>query len=136
MTDTQRDEFLSKPRYAILTTLRRDGSPVSLPVWIEWDGDTVRMFAHQDSAKLKRLRNDPRATVLVVNHPDEQEYWVAFDGPVTVHETGGLELAERLFDRYYPQGDPRREVLSRWQAIESEWRLLELKPDAIRTHEE
>jgi PPOX class probable F420-dependent enzyme len=136
MTDALTDDFLAAPRYGILTTLRRDGSPVSLPVWIEWDGVTLRMFCHQDSAKLKRLRSDPRASVIVVNHPDETENWVSFDGTITVRESGGLALAERLFDRYYPQDDPRRDVLERWRAIESEWRLLEMKPSAIRVHEE
>jgi general stress protein 26 len=127
MTDALTDDFLAAPRYGILT---------SLPVWIEWDGATLRMFCHQDSAKLKRLRSDPRATVIVANHPDEMENWVSFDGTITVRESGGLALAERLFDRYYPQDDPRRDVLERWRAIESEWRLLEMKPSAIRVHEE
>lgn len=136
MSDAERDAFVSDRRYGILTTLRANGAPVSLPVWLEWDGATLRMFAHEASAKLKRLRRDPRATVLVVNHPDERENWVAFDGTVTVRDEGGLELAERVFDRYYPEGDSRRGVLGSWRKMASEWRLLELKPSAIRLHEE
>lgn len=136
MTDAQRDAFLAERRYGILTTLRKDGAPVSLPVWIEWDGTTLRMFAHVASGKLKRLRRDPRASVLVVNHPDEPENWVAFDGQITVSDKGGLELAERVFDMYYPQGDARRAALDSWRKMANDWRLLELKPDAIRVHEE
>ena len=136
MTDAQRDAFLAERRYGILTTLRESGAPVSLPIWYEWDGATLRMFCHEASGKLKRLKRDARATVLVVNHPNEAENWVAFDGLITVRDEGGLELAERVFDRYYPPGDERRSVLESWRNMADEWRLLELTPDSIRIHEE
>lgn len=134
MTDAQRDAFLASRRYAILTTLRPDGSPVAVPIWYEWDGQTLRMFAYENGGKLKRLANDSRATVLVANHPDEIEKWVSFDGSITVRSEGGIEMAERVFDLYYPEGDPRRSALQSWRDMKDKWRLLELKPDAIRSH--
>ena len=136
MTETQLDEFLAGRRYAILTTLRADGSPVSVPVWYEWDGETLKMFAYETGGKLKRLANDPRTTVLVANHPDEMEKWVSFDGRISVQDDGGLEMAERVFDLYYPEGDARRPALNSWRQMADKWRLLELKPDAIRSHVE
>ncbi|HET9476036.1 MAG TPA: TIGR03618 family F420-dependent PPOX class oxidoreductase [Dehalococcoidia bacterium] len=136
MSDAERDAFLVERRYGILTTLRRDGAPVSLPVWYEWDGTTLRMFCHEASAKLKRLEHDARATLLVVNHPDEPENWVSVDGPITIRKDGGLELAERVFDRYYPDGDARRAALDSWRSMKDQWRLLELIPADIRLHEE
>lgn len=136
MTDAERDAFLAERRYGILTTLRRDGSPVSIPVWYEWDGGTLRMFAERSSGKIKRLQNDSRASVLVINHPHEPEAWVAFDGPVAIRDSGGLEMAERVLDRYYPAGDERRAALESWRAMKDSWRLLELKPDTVRTQKE
>lgn len=136
MNDAERDTFLAEHRYGILTTLRRDGAPVSLPVWYEWDGTTLRMFCHEASAKLKRLKHDARATLLVVNHPDEPENWVSFDGQIAIQRNGGLELAERVFDRYYPAGDDRRPAIDSWRSMKDEWRLLELAPANIRLHEE
>jgi PPOX class probable F420-dependent enzyme len=136
MSDAQRDAFLAERRYGILTTLRANGAPISLPVWYEWDGVTLRMFCHEASGKMKRLKHDARANVLVVNHPDEMENWVAFDGRITIREEGGLELAERVFDHYYPPGDERRGALESWRKMKGEWRLLELTPESIRVHEE
>jgi len=136
LTDAERDSFLAERRYGILTTLRHDGTPVSVPVWYEWDGQTLRMFAYETSGKLKRLTIDPRATVLVVNHPHEMEKWVAFDGHIALHTEGGIEMAERVFDHYYPAGDERRLALQSWRDLKDNWRLLELKPDAIRSHVE
>ena len=74
--------------------------------------------------------------MLVANHPDEMETWVAFDGRITVHKEGGLDLAERVFDHYYPPGDERRAALESWRKMKDEWLLLELKPDAVRVHKE
>jgi len=135
MADADREAFLAVNRYGILSTLRRDGSPIAIPVWFDWDGSSVRMFTTAGSPKLRRLTNDARASVLVVNHVDEKEQWVAFDGTVAVSDQGGLELAEKLAQRYWDLDDPgRASALQSWRAMESEWRLLEMVPDNVRTY--
>lgn len=135
MSDADRDAFLAATRYGILSTLNRDGSPIAIPVWFDWDGSSVKMFTYVGSPKLRRLANDARASVLVANHIDEKEKWVAFDGSIVVSEEGGLELAERLAQRYWDLDDPgRASALASWRAMESGWRLLELAPDGVRTY--
>ena len=74
---------------------------MGIPVWFDWDGEVVRMFVGKDTPKVHRLRRDPKASVLVTNHIDEPERWVAFDGLVSITDTGGFELAERLAPRYW-----------------------------------
>jgi PPOX class probable F420-dependent enzyme len=136
LSDAERDKFLSERRYGILSTLRADGSPIAVPVWFDWDGTTVSMFTYMISPKLKRLQRDPRASLLVTNHPDELERWAAFDGVVTVHKEGGLELAERLAPKYWFDDDPRGAALDSWRQMRDGWRLLELKPNAVRTYKD
>ncbi len=46
---------------------------MGIPVWFDWDGEVVRMFAGKDTPKVHRLRRDPKASVLVTNHIDEPE---------------------------------------------------------------
>ena len=134
MSEAARDAFLAVNRYGILTTLRSDGSPVAIPIWFDWDGDSVRMFTHVGSSPLRRLANDARASVLVVNHVDEKEKWVAFDGSVTVSDEGGFELAEKLAQRYWVLSDPARaSTLEIWRSMKSGWRLLEMVPDKVRS---
>ncbi len=135
MSDADREAFLAVNRYGILSTLRRDGSPIAIPVWFDWDGSSVRMFTNAGSPKLRRLANDARASVLVTNHIDENEKWVAFDGTVAVSDEGGFELAEKLAQRYWDLNDPgRASALQTWRAMESGWRLLEMVPDEVRTY--
>ena len=135
MSDADRDAFLAVNRYGILATLRADGSPIAIPVWFDWDGSSVKMFTYIGSPKLRRLANDARASVLVTNHVDEKEKWVAFDGSVAVSDEGGFDLAEKLAQQYWDLSDPgRASALESWRAMESGWRLLEMVPDRVRTY--
>ncbi len=135
MSDEERDRFLEEPRYGVLNLLRTDGSPVGVPVWFDWDGETIRVFTSVTSPKMNRLRADPRASLLVVNHLAEHEAWVAFDGLVSIHEEGGLELAEKLAPRYWDLSDPERQrTLELWRKAAAALRVLELKPTRIRTY--
>jgi len=137
MNDEEREHFLTKPRYGILNTIRSDGSPIGVPVWFDWSGETVRMFSSVLSPKIKRLQADPRASLLVVNHPTEEEAWVAFDGSVSIYEEGALALAEELVSRYYDPSDPRRqEALALYRKVAAALRLLELRPVRVRTFKE
>jgi PPOX class probable F420-dependent enzyme len=137
MTDQERDRFLAEPRYGILNTLRSDGSPIAVPVWFDWNGEMLRMFTSVLSPKVRRLQADPRASLLVVNHLAEPESWVAFDGPVSIQEEGGVELAERLAPRYWDLSDPeRRSTLELWRKAAGALRVLELKPARIRSYKD
>ncbi|MCB8945384.1 MAG: PPOX class F420-dependent oxidoreductase [Ardenticatenaceae bacterium] len=132
-----REQFLAKTRLGILTTLRRDGSPISVPVWFDWDGTAVRVFTGKDSTKVKRLRHDPRLTLLVVNDVGEPEAWVAFEGRATIENEGGIELAEKLAAKYWDLTNPQHKAtLENWQAHGDTFCLITLHPDRIRTYDE
>ena len=58
---------LARAKYVALTTFRRDGTPVSTPVWnvrhSDASGDGFACTTGADSGKVKRLRNDDRIEV-------------------------------------------------------------------------
>jgi PPOX class probable F420-dependent enzyme len=55
---------LADERYMSLTTFRRDGRPVSTPVWVVGlDGGSVGFWTSSASGKVKRLRHTTRVTV-------------------------------------------------------------------------
>jgi nitroimidazol reductase NimA-like FMN-containing flavoprotein (pyridoxamine 5'-phosphate oxidase superfamily) len=63
MTEDEAWEFLCRGHTGILTTLRRDGAPVALPIWYAaLDG---RIYVQTRGKKLLRARNDPRCSFLV-----------------------------------------------------------------------
>jgi PPOX class probable F420-dependent enzyme len=55
---------LSDEKYMLLTTFRRDGTPVATPVWVVDLGDgTVGFWTSSGSGKAKRLAHTARVTV-------------------------------------------------------------------------
>jgi PPOX class probable F420-dependent enzyme len=48
---------LAKGNYVLLTTFRRDGTPVPTPVWVGRDGDELIVWTSTNTGKVKRLRN-------------------------------------------------------------------------------
>lgn len=134
MTDAERDAFLAITRIGMLSTLAADGAPVTVPVWFDWDGQAVRMFSGATAGKIRRIERDPRATLLAPNAVGEPEAWVAFDGKITIADTGGFDLGERLAPRYWDMTDPAHAAeLESWRAAAAHFRLLELRPRAVRT---
>ena len=132
--EAHRDEFLAHPRLAILITNDAPGAPIGVPVWFEWTGTKVQMFAGKETPKINRIKRDASASVLVTNAVGEPEAWVAFDGLIDLNDDGGIELATRLADQYWNMDDERlRSVLTSWQQAPDEFCLLTLRPEKIRT---
>jgi hypothetical protein len=63
-TQRLRRQTLNVPgKYLNLTTYKRDGSPVSTPVWFVEEGGRLFVTTAADSYKAKRLRRNPAAMV-------------------------------------------------------------------------
>ncbi len=58
----ERDAILSA-QYVALTTYRRDGTPVTTPVWAASEGTSLYLFSNAKAGKVKRLRNSSRAAI-------------------------------------------------------------------------
>jgi hypothetical protein len=56
-------DVLGDAKYALLTTFRKDGTPVSTPVWVVRVGDELRVWTIRDSGKVKRIRRSGRAQI-------------------------------------------------------------------------
>jgi uncharacterized protein len=54
---------LGAGKYLLVTSYRRNGTPVATPVWVVRDGEALGVWTPADSWKVKRIRN--RADVLV-----------------------------------------------------------------------
>ncbi|MER5177542.1 PPOX class F420-dependent oxidoreductase [Streptomyces sp. NPDC002896] len=54
---------LASGKYLLVTSYRRNGTPVSTPVWVVRDGTALGVWTAADSWKVKRIRH--RADVLV-----------------------------------------------------------------------
>src|SRR3954452_12532277 len=98
-------EFLRRPLHGFLTVAA--GQP--RPVWFEAATDgTIQLFTEPDAPKVRRLRRDPRASLVVAAPVGERERWVSVAGRATIEPDGARELCARLAARYWDLADPIR----------------------------
>ena len=131
------EEFLAEPRLAILMYNGKRPAPTGVPVWFDWDGHTLQMFAGRTSPKVALLRRDPAVSVLVTNRVAEPEAWVAFDGSVNIGDFAPADwqaLIDRLAPRYWDLSNSAyAEQISDWRSAPEAFVSLALVPDTIRS---
>jgi PPOX class probable F420-dependent enzyme len=81
MTRDEAYERLASTHTGIVTTLRRDGMPISTPVWFVVYDDAVYFGTPSRSKKAARLRRNPKVGFLVEGGTRWAELWA-------VHLTG------------------------------------------------
>ena len=123
---------LASAHTGILTTLRRDGMPIALPVWFVVLDRTVCISVPARTKKVARVRHDPRASFLV-------ESGLAWADLEAVHLTGtvevldDLDLIARIDDaldaKYGAFRTPRAEMPERTRAHYADRAFLRLHPD-------
>jgi PPOX class probable F420-dependent enzyme len=59
--------MLRKPNPAVITTLRRDGQPVSTATWYLWDDGRVLVNMDEGRKRLEHMRADPRVSLDVLD---------------------------------------------------------------------
>ena len=64
-TEDEEREFLTTMHTGVVTTLRRDGWPISLPVWFAYVDGAIYFRTPAKSKKVARVRQDDRACFLV-----------------------------------------------------------------------
>ncbi|MBV8862544.1 MAG: pyridoxamine 5'-phosphate oxidase family protein [Mycobacterium sp.] len=87
LTPDEAWEVVGAAHTGILTTLRRDGVPIALPVWFVVDDRTVAVMTPAGTKKIARIRHDRRASFLV----ESGKRWVDLRA---VHLTGRVEIVE------------------------------------------
>ena len=136
-TQQEIDAFIEAPRLAILMYQGSRPAPTGVPVWFDWNGKVVRMFAGRTSPKVQALIKNPNISVLVTNSIGEPEGWVAFDGKVIINDftqQSWSALLDQVAPRYWDLSEPTyaKEIES-WHEIPSSFVSLQLTPENIRS---
>ena len=85
LTEDEAWEAVESAHTGILTTLRRDGMPIALPVWFAVQDRAITLMTPSGTKKIARVRHDPRASFLV----EMGEKYVELRG---VHFTGRVDV--------------------------------------------
>jgi hypothetical protein len=121
-------EFLRRPLHGFLTVSA--GEP--RPVWFEaTDEGLIQLFTEPDAPKVRRVRRDPRASIVVAAPVGERERWVSVAGRASIEPDGARDLAARLAARYWDLDDPARAAdLEGLLAVE--YVRLVIHPETVR----
>ena len=124
-------EFLATPRMGFLTVPGGTGLPEPRPVWFEVTEDgAVQLFSLATSPKVRRVRRDPRASLVAANALGEPENWIAISGTATVEEDGAGELATRLGARYWDLDDQEK-AAALTSMVEAELVRIVIRPERV-----
>jgi len=82
--------FLDSPRFAVLATLREDGTPHLTVVWYERRGDEVIVNTTAPRSKARNIERNPRVSLLV----GEMARYVRLEGEARAVATGAAALAD------------------------------------------
>ena len=92
--------MLRKPNPAVITTLRRDGQPVSTATWYLWDDGRVLVNMDEGRKRLEHIRADPRVSVDIL---DENSWYnhVSIIGHVgEIYEDADMSDIDRIARQY------------------------------------
>lgn len=59
-------ELLLKPNPAVMATVRKDGSPVTVPTWYRLVGDRILLNLDKSRVRLQHITRDPRVALSVM----------------------------------------------------------------------
>ena len=124
---------LERAHTGVLTTLRRDGTPISLPVWFVALDRRIYVSGPAPTKKFARIGHDPRVSFLI----ESGERWADLVG---VHLTGTARIvtetrllervASALTDKYNlfrtPRDEMPDETRSHYEAVVT---TIEITPD-------
>jgi hypothetical protein len=108
-------ELTASAHTGILTTLRRDGTPVALPVWFVVRERKIVVSTPSRAKKVARLRSDPRFSFLVEGGKRWDElHGVQWSGTsVKIYDTAGparVDIDRLVDEKYGPYITPARDM--------------------------
>jgi PPOX class probable F420-dependent enzyme len=92
-------DMLEQPLVAVLATYRMDGGVLLSPVWHQWRDGGFDVVVYASDIKLKHLRRDPRASVLVYEHEPPYRGLEA-RGEARLESEGAAEAISSMAIRY------------------------------------
>jgi hypothetical protein len=103
LTEEEAWDAIERAHTSMYTTLRRDGRPITLPIWHVVIDRAIYLTTPARSKKLTRIRNDPRGYLLIERGLAWAEL-AAVTVPVTATIVGDPQLTARVrveFDSKY-----------------------------------
>lgn len=123
------DEFLRSHRWAVLTTLRTSGSPVSAVVAYAVDGDELVVSTPAPTFRHDSIARDERVNLCALSNQEPFNF-VAVEGRCDIERTDLVRATRLVFKAIEGTGYEEPEDLPGWLA-EQQRVILRIKPTRV-----
>jgi PPOX class probable F420-dependent enzyme len=120
-------DLLEQPLVAVLATYRATGDVLLSPVWHRWRDGGFDVAVGANDVKLKHLRRDPRASVIVYEHQPPYR-GLELRGQARLVPDGAAEAVAAMAVRYLGPEDGRAYA----EASSGDSVLVRLEPGTLR----
>jgi PPOX class probable F420-dependent enzyme len=93
-------EFLCRPNPAVVASLRRDGSPHTVPTWYDWSEGLILLNMDETRLRLEHMRRDPRIALTVLDADSWYRHISLIGEVVSIEDDVELADIDRLALRY------------------------------------
>ena len=129
LTIAQLGDLLDRPLVSTLATYRRNGTVLLSPIWHEWRDGGFHICATRDDIKVRHIRRDPRASLVVY---DQQPPYRGLElrGTPRLLEDGTTyaSVLRRIATRYLGESSGTAYA----NAAGSRGLVIRLEPDELR----
>jgi PPOX class probable F420-dependent enzyme len=80
--------ILERPLLAVVSTIRSDGSPHSVPVWFRLDGESIEIWSGEHPGWVQNVRTRPQVGLTVCDTRDR------FSGAVVIHGVARIDTGD------------------------------------------
>jgi len=119
-------DLLEAPLVGVLATYKMDGSVLLSPVWHQWRDGGFDVVVGPNDIKLKHLRRDPRASVLVYGN-DPPYAGLEARGEALLDPDGGAKAIASMAVRYLGPEDGAAYAAAVTNSV-----LVRLEPEQLR----
>jgi PPOX class probable F420-dependent enzyme len=117
-------QLLLGKNFGSLATLRRDGSPMVTPVWVDWDGEHVVVNTLRSRDKPRQIERDPRVEIAVTSAENPYAH-LRISGRAELSDEGAEEHIDRMSEKYVGEDSYP------WRAPGDERVLLLITPERV-----
>jgi PPOX class probable F420-dependent enzyme len=92
-------DLVAHPLHGVLTTMLPDGQPQSSLVWLDCDGQCLRVNTTRQRQKGKNMQANHKVSLLIID-PGDAGRWIEVRGEAEITEEGALEHLDELTRQY------------------------------------
>jgi nitroimidazol reductase NimA-like FMN-containing flavoprotein (pyridoxamine 5'-phosphate oxidase superfamily) len=130
------DAFLAQPLIArIATASPSTHRPHVVPVWFEWDGESIWISTFRSTRKIRELQANPLCSIAIDSADSGVDFrGVVFEGPAEL-VTAPLDFVQRKSEQIYTRylGEEVRQPRYQEWIYDSENLLIKLTPQRRNT---